>query len=69
MASHFGEEPDMYKVLVYNQLSPEDVSKTNIDIKKVTFWDISASVPGSTSLDDPHVSIYWYGPNVSVEKG
>lgn len=69
MASHFGDEPDMYKVLVYNQLSPEDVAKTNIDIRKVTFWDISASVPGSTAVDDPHVSIYWYGPNVSTEKG
>ncbi len=59
----------MYKVLVYNQLSPDEVSKTNIDIKKVSFWDISASIPGNTSVDDPHVSVYWYGPNVSAEKG
>jgi hypothetical protein len=69
MASHFGEEPDMYKVLVYNQLSPDEVAKTNIDIKKVSFWDISAGIPGSSSVDDPHVSVYWYGPNVSAEKG
>jgi hypothetical protein len=69
MASHFGEEPDTYKVLVYNQLSPEEVSKANIDIRKVSFWDISASMPGKTAVDDPHISIYWYGPNVSSEKG
>ena len=69
MASHLGEEPEMYKVLVYNQLSPDEVSKTNIDIKKVSFWDISAGIPGNTSVDDPHVSVYWYGPNVSAEKG
>ncbi len=59
----------MYKVLVYNQLSPEEVARANIDIKKVTFWDISASVPGQTAVDDPHISVYWYGPNVSSEKG
>jgi hypothetical protein len=69
MASHLGEEPEMYKVLVYNQLSPDEVAKTNIDIKKVTFWDISASVPGNTAVDDPHVSVFWYGPDVSSEKG
>ena len=69
MASHFGEEPDTYKVLVYNHLSPEEVSKANIDIKKVSFWDITASMPGKTAVDDPHISVYWYGPNVSSEKG
>lgn len=67
--SHFGEEPDTYKVLVYNQLSPDEVAKANIDIKRVTFWDISASLPGKTAVDDPHLSVYWYGPTVSAEKG
>ena len=69
MASHLGEEPDMFKVLVYNLLSPDEVAKANFDIKKVSFWDISASVPGKTAVDDPHISVYWYGPNVSTEKG
>jgi len=69
MASPFGEEPQIYKVLVYNQLSPEEVSRTNIDIRKLTFWDITASLPGKSSVDDPHISVYWYGPSVSSEKG
>lgn len=69
MASHFGEEPDTYKVLVYNHLSPEEVSKANIDIKKVSFWDVTASMPGKTAVDDPHISVYWYGPHVSAENG
>ena len=59
----------MYKVLVYNQLTPDEVAKANIDIKKVSFWDISAGVPGSSGVDDPHISVYWYGPHVSAEKG
>ncbi|MDG6906563.1 MAG: hypothetical protein JRN20_12340 [Nitrososphaerota archaeon] len=59
----------MYKVLVYNQLSPEEVAKSNIDIHKVSFWAITASAPGSAALDDPHVTVFWYGPNVSSEKG
>lgn len=67
--SHFGEEPNAYKVLVYNQLSPDEVERANIDIKKVTFWDVTASMPGKTAVDDPHLSVYWYGPNVSAEKG
>jgi len=69
MSSPFGVEPQVYKVLVYNQLTPDEVSKTNFDIKKLTFWDITASLPGKSSVDDPHVSVYWYGPNVSSEKG
>ena len=69
MSSPFGVEPQIYKVLVYNQLTPEEVLKTNIDVKKLTFWDVSASLPGQTSVDDPHISVYWYGPNVSAEKG
>jgi len=69
MSSPFGEEPQMYKVLVYNQLTPDEVAKANIDIKKLTFWDITSSLPGKSSVDDPHISVYWYGPNVSSEKG
>jgi hypothetical protein len=69
LATPFGEEPQVYKVLVYNQLTPDEVSKTNIDIKKLTFWDVTASMPGKSSVDDPHISVYWYGPNVSSEKG
>jgi hypothetical protein len=69
LSSPFGEEPQIYKVLVYNQLTPDEVSKTNIDIKKMTFWDITASLPGKSSVDDPHISVYWYGPTVSSEKG
>ncbi|MDA4112128.1 MAG: hypothetical protein OK439_06280 [Thaumarchaeota archaeon] len=69
MSSPFGVEPQIYKVLVYNQLTPEEVLKTNYDVKKMTFWDVSASIPGKTSVDDPHISVYWYGPNVSAEKG
>jgi len=69
LSTPFGVEPQVYKVLVYNQLTPDEVSKTNIDIKKLTFWDITAGMPGKTSVDDPHVSVYWYGPTVSSEKG
>jgi hypothetical protein len=69
MSSPFGEEPSTFKVLVYNQLSPEEVAKANIDIRKVSFWDITASMPGRTAVEDPHISVYWYGPKVSVEKG
>jgi len=69
MSIPFGEEPRIYKVLVYNQLTPDEVAKANIDIKKLTFWDITSAVPGKTSVDDPHISVYWYGPTVSSEKG
>jgi hypothetical protein len=69
LSSPFGEEPKVYRVLVYNQLTPDEVSKTNIDVKKLTFWDITASIPGKSSVDDPHISVYWYGPSVSSEKG
>lgn len=69
MSTPFGVEPSVYKVLVYNQLTPDEVAKSNIDVKKLTFWDITASIPGKTSVDDPHISVYWYGPEVSSEKG
>lgn len=69
MSSTFGEEPEKYKVFVYNQLTPDEVAKANIDVRKVSFWDITAGVPGATAVDAPHVSIYWYGPNVSAEQG
>ena len=69
MSTPFGVEPSVYKVLVYNQLTPDEVAKSNIDVKKLTFWDITASIPGKTAVDDPHISVYWYGPGVSSEKG
>jgi len=69
MSSPFGVEPQVYKVLVYNQLTPDEVVKTNIDVRKLTFWDVTASIPGKTAVDDPHISVYWYGPDVSAEKG
>jgi hypothetical protein len=64
-----GVEPDAYRVLVYNQLSPDEVAKTNIDVRKVSFWDITASLPGASAVDAPHISVYWYGPGVSKEGG
>ena len=60
MSSPFGVEPQVYKVLVYNQLTPDEVVKTNIDVKKLTFWDVTASNPGKSAVDDPHISVYWY---------
>lgn len=69
MSAPFGEEPKVYRVLVYNQLTPEEVVKTNIDVKKLTFWDVTASLPGKSSVDDPHISVFWYGPTVSTERG
>jgi hypothetical protein len=69
MSMPLGEEPSTYKVLVYNQLTPDEVAKANIDVRKVSFWDITASVPGSNAVEDPHISVYWYGPKVSMEKG
>lgn len=69
LGTPFGVEPEVYKVLVYNQLTPDEVLKTSIEIKKLTFWDITAALPGQTSVDDPHISVYWYGPTVSSEKG
>ncbi|GEM_PF-1937231 len=65
-----GEEPEIYKILVYNQLTPEEVEKSNLPIEKLIYWDITASLPGQSPTEAPHVTIYWYGPNVSItEKG
>ena len=69
MSASLGAEPEAYRVLVYNQLTPEEVEKANIDIKKVTYWEVTASIPGSSAVESPHISVYWYGPNVSSEKG
>jgi hypothetical protein len=68
-AAKLGAEPEVYKILVYNQLTPDEVEKTNIPIEKLIFWDITASLPGKTAVDAPHISIYWYGPHVSTEEG
>ena len=69
MSASFGVEPEAYRVLVYNQLTPEEVIKANIDVRKVSFWEVTASIPGSSAVDSPHISVYWYGPGVSTEKG
>jgi hypothetical protein len=64
-----GVEPKRYKIISYNQLSPDDVVKTNYPIEKLVFWDISASLPGKSASEAPHLSVYWYGPRVSSDKG
>ncbi len=64
-----GVEPNRYKIISYNQLTPDEVLKTNYPIEKLIFWDITASMPGKSAVDAPHVTVYWYGPNVSAEKG
>jgi len=69
MSASFGVEPEAYRALVYNQLSPEEVLKASIDVKKVSYWEVTASIPGSSAVDSPHISVYWYGPNVSIERG
>ncbi len=56
-------------MISYNQLSAEEVASTNYQIQKLIFWDITASVPGKTAVDSPHITVYWYGPNVSSDKG
>ncbi|MGI0080763.1 MAG: hypothetical protein ACRECH_14220 [Nitrososphaerales archaeon] len=69
MSLGLGVEPNTYKIISYNQLTPDEVLKTNYPIRKLIFWDITASVPGKSAVDAPHVTVYWYGPNVSAEKG
>jgi hypothetical protein len=69
LSSKFGEEPDLYKILVYNQLTADEVEKANLPVEKLIYWDITASLPGKNPTDAPHVTVYWYGPNVSTEKG
>jgi hypothetical protein len=64
-----GVEPKIYKMISYNQLTPQEVEKVNYPIQKLTFWDITASVPGKTAVDAPHITVFWYGPNVSSDKG
>ncbi len=68
-AAKLGEEPDVYKILVYNQLTPDEVAKTTFPIEKLIFWDITASLPGKNAVDAPHLTVYWYGPHVSTEEG
>lgn len=64
-----GVEPNKYKIISYNQLTSDEVLKTNYPIQKLIFWDITASMQGGTAVDAPHVTVYWYGPTVSAEKG
>ncbi len=64
-----GVEPNRYKMISYNQLTPEEVLKTNYPIEKLIFWDITSSLPGKSPTDAPHITVYWYGPNVSSDRG
>ncbi len=68
-AAKLGEEPDIFKILVYNQLTSDEVAKASLPIDKLIYWDITASLRGKTAVDAPHVTVYWYGPHVSSEKG
>ena len=69
MSLGLGVEPNTYKIISYNQLTPDEVMKTNYPLQKLIFWDITASMPGKTAVDAPHVMVYWYGPTISSEKG
>jgi hypothetical protein len=69
MSLGLGVEPNKYKMIAYNQLTPEEVTKTNYPIQKLIFWDVTASLPGKSASESPHVTVYWYGPNVSSDKG
>jgi hypothetical protein len=64
-----GVEPNRYKVISYNQLTPDEVVRANYPIEKLIFWDITASLPGKSASEAPHISVYWYGPRVSSDKG
>jgi hypothetical protein len=64
-----GVEPDKYKMISYNQLTPEEVLKANYPIEKLIFWDITSSLPGKSATEAPHVTVYWYGPEVSSDRG
>ncbi|MHB1909005.1 MAG: hypothetical protein ACYCQJ_09075 [Nitrososphaerales archaeon] len=69
MSLGLGVEPNKYKIISYNQLTTEEVLKTNYPIQKLIFWDVTASMPGKTAVDAPHITVYWYGPGVSSDKG
>jgi hypothetical protein len=64
-----GVEPNKYKMISYNQLTSQETEKSNYPIQKLSFWDITASVPGKSAVDAPHITVYWYGPEVSSDKG
>ncbi len=69
MSLGLGVEPNKYKMISYNQLTSEEVLKTNYPIEKLVFWDITSSLPGKSATDAPHITVYWYGPHVSSDKG
>lgn len=69
MSLGLGVEPNRYKMISYNQLTPDEVLKTNYPLQKLIFWDITSSLPGKSTTDAPHITVYWYGPNVSSDKG
>jgi hypothetical protein len=64
-----GVEPNKYKMISYNQLTPEEVEKTNYPIEKLIFWDITSSLPGKSATEAPHTTVFWYGPKVSADRG
>jgi hypothetical protein len=64
-----GVEPNKYKMISYNQLTPDEVQNANYPIEKLIFWDITSSLPGKSTTDAPHTTVFWYGPNVSSDKG
>jgi hypothetical protein len=67
--STLSRPPEILKVLVYSTLTTEEVTKCNLPIEKLIFFDITGSLPGTMPVESPHVSVYWYGPNVSSEQG
>ncbi len=69
MSLGLGVEPNKYKMISYNQLTPEEVLKTNYPLEKLIFWDITSSLPGKSTTDAPHITVYWYGPHISSDKG
>ncbi len=69
MSLGLGVEPNKYKMISYNQLTPDEVQKVNYPIEKLVFWDVTASLPGKSASEAPHISVYWYGPKVSSDKG
>lgn len=69
MSLGLGVEPNKYKMISYNQLTPDEVLKTNYPIEKLVFWDITASLPGKSASEASHITVYWYGPKVSSDTG
>jgi len=69
MSLGLGIEPKKYKIISYNQLTPDEVLKSNYPIQKLIFWDITVAMQGKSATDAPHVTVYWYGPVASSLEG